>query len=65
MFFIKETHSEKLDNIKVKLNANLPSSALFDCRMFTKNLELAYDEMHQKSQSGLKPDDIVVRDLDN
>ena len=58
-------HSEKLDNIKVKLNANLPSSALFDCRMFTKNLELAYDEMHQKSQSGLKPDDIVVRDLDN
>jgi predicted O-linked N-acetylglucosamine transferase (SPINDLY family) len=59
------SNSEKLDKIKRKLNENLPSSALFDCRTFTKNLELAYGEMYQKSQSGLKPNNIVVRDLSN
>ena len=56
-------NSEKLGSIKNKLAQNLPSSALFDCQTFTNNLELAFDEMHQRSQSGLKPDHILVRDL--
>ena len=56
-------NSEKLGNIKSKLINNLPTSALFDCRAYTKNLELAFDAMHQRSQSGLEPDHIMVRDL--
>jgi len=42
---------------------NLPTSALFNCRSYTENLELAFEAMHQRSQSGLKPDHILVRDL--
>ena len=55
--------SDKLAGIKNKLINNLPKTALFNCQTFTKNLELAFDEMYQKSQSELKPEHIVVRDL--
>ena len=56
-------HPEKLDIIKSKLINNLPRTALFNCQTFTDDLELAFDKMHQRSQSELKPDHIVVRDL--
>jgi predicted O-linked N-acetylglucosamine transferase (SPINDLY family) len=55
--------SEKLAGIKNKLINNLSKTALFNCQTFTKNLELAFDEIYQKSQSELKPEHIVVREL--
>ena len=56
-------NSEKLSSIRGKLMNNLPTSALFNCRSYTESLELAFEAMHQRSQSGLKPDHILVRDL--
>ena len=56
-------NSEKLDGIKKKLIKNVETSPLFDSETFTNNLELAFEEMHHRSQSGLKPDHIVVHDL--
>jgi len=54
---------EKLESIKSKLVKNLPNSALFNSQTFANNLELAFEKMHQRSKSGLKPDHIIVRDL--
>ena len=55
--------TEKLRIIKSKLVNNLPKTELFNCQTFTKNLELAFAKMHQRSQSGLQPDHIIVREL--
>ena len=55
--------TEKLRIVKSKLINNLPKTALFNCQTFTKNLELAFAKMHQRSQSGLQPDHIIVREL--
>ena len=55
--------SEKFTDLRNKLINNLPKTALLNCQTFTNNLELAFDKMHQRSQSGLKPDHIVVHDL--
>jgi len=55
--------TEKLRIIKSKLVNNLPKTELFNCQTFTKNLELAFAKMHQRSQSGLQPDHIILREL--
>ena len=54
---------EKLDGIKKKLIKNIETSPLFDCRMFTKNLELAFEEMYKRNQLQLKPEHIFLKDL--
>lgn len=56
-------NSEKLDGIKKKLIGNLPTSALFNSRAFTKYLELAFEEMYRRHRSKLKPEDFFVKDL--
>jgi len=52
--------SERLTNTKRKLARNLPLSALFDLRKFTRNLEAAFSTMLQRSNSGAAPDSFTV-----
>jgi protein O-GlcNAc transferase len=53
-------HPEKLAAIKHKLAENRLTSPLFDTRLFTKHIEAAYTAMHERHQTGLAPDHIVV-----
>jgi protein O-GlcNAc transferase len=53
------TNFNRLAEIKLKLANNRLTSPLFDTPLFTKNLEVAYLEMYQRYQVGLKPDHIL------
>ena len=54
------THPEKLKVIKDKLVQNLPTAPLFNTKLYTLNLEAAYQIMHKRYQDGLDPDDIEI-----
>ena len=45
---------------KDRLAVNLSSAPLYDTPLFTKNLEIAYKKIYQRSQKGLQPDHIYV-----
>ena len=49
---------EKHKNIKAKLANNHSNAALYDARVFTKNIEKAYKEMNERYHKGLKPEHI-------
>ncbi len=49
-----------LSAVRRRLADNRKSCALFDTSRFTRNLEAAYRKMHERSRSGLSPDDLVV-----
>jgi predicted O-linked N-acetylglucosamine transferase (SPINDLY family) len=49
---------ERLGSIKQRLAANRLSTALFDSRRFTENLERAYTHIYERFQAGLAPADI-------
>ena len=51
---------QQLQTITNTLQANLPSSLLYNTTLFTTHLEGAYQAMHQRSQLGLAPDHIVI-----
>lgn len=53
-------YPERLNAFKQKLKAGLHTTALFDTPRFTKNLELAYESMWGRYQTGLEPDHIYV-----
>lgn len=53
-------YPERLNAFKQKLKAGLHTTALFDAPRFTKNLELAYESMWGRYQTGLEPDHIYV-----
>ncbi len=55
------THPEKLTAIKRKLAENRVTTPLFDTKLFTKHLEVAYTAMYERYQAGLAPDHIVVQ----
>jgi len=52
------THPHKLNEIRKKLADNLSTAPLFDTRRYTRGIELAYVEMHRRSQGGLAPETI-------
>ncbi len=52
----------RLTEIKNKLELNRLTAPLFDTARFTKHIETAYREMHERAQAGLPPDHIVVLD---
>ena len=52
------TNPEKHKKIKAKLASNLSNAALYDARLFTKNIEKAYKEMNERYHKGLKPEHI-------
>lgn len=51
---------ERLQVIKIKLLSNLPYSPLYNTKLFTENLESAYQSMYQRHQNELVPDHIYV-----
>jgi len=54
------TNPLKLESIKQKLADNRLTTPLFDTPLFTKNLEAAYSEMHQRNQQGLQITPIFI-----
>jgi predicted O-linked N-acetylglucosamine transferase (SPINDLY family) len=53
-------HPDKLNTLKIKLQHNLPTSPLYDSRLFTKHIESAYLTIYERQQNGLPPDHIYV-----
>lgn len=51
---------EELINIRAKLNLSRYSAPLFDAALFCKNLEYAYEKMHNSAQRGLAPEHFDV-----
>jgi predicted O-linked N-acetylglucosamine transferase (SPINDLY family) len=49
---------ERLKRIRERLAANRLSTALFDSRRFTENLERAYTHIYERFQAGLEPADV-------
>ena len=54
------TQPNKLGAIRNKLVNNLPSSPLFNPKLFTEHLESAYQVMYQRYQDDLPPDHIKI-----
>ena len=54
------TNPSKLQSLKKKLLNNRMKSALFDSRLFTKNIESAYKEIYTRYENGLIPDHINI-----
>lgn len=54
------TNAKKLAAIKTKLVDNAPKKPLFDTRLFTRHMEIAYQAMYRRHQSGLPPDHMNV-----
>ena len=52
---------EELSKIKKKLINNLPTSALYNTKMFTQHLESAYQTMYQRYHDGLPTEHIVIK----
>jgi predicted O-linked N-acetylglucosamine transferase (SPINDLY family) len=51
---------QKLAAIKLKLANNRLIAPLFDTRLFTNNIEMAYIKMYEKHQSDLEPEHISI-----
>jgi predicted O-linked N-acetylglucosamine transferase (SPINDLY family) len=51
----------KLAEIKRKLEANRPTTPLFDTGLFTKHLEAAYTRIHERYHANLSPDHIHIQ----
>ncbi len=56
--------TEKLAQIRAKLQQRRLDAPLFDCRSFTRRLEAAYLHVHQRSLNGLKPADAPAKHLE-
>jgi predicted O-linked N-acetylglucosamine transferase (SPINDLY family) len=54
------TNPNRLRDIKIKLLTNLPSTTLCNTKLFTENLESAYQIMYQRYQEDLSPEHIIV-----
>ena len=54
------THPEKLAAIKHKLAENRLTTPLFDTKLFTKYIEVAYSAMYERYHAELPPNHIVV-----
>ena len=58
------TNPAKLKAIKVKLEKNRLTTALFDTAVFTKHIETAYSKMYEQYQADLLPDHIYIDNVD-
>ena len=52
------TNSEKFLAVKAKLVKNLPDSLLLNTKLFSSNIESAYQKIYQRYHEGLAPDHI-------
>jgi predicted O-linked N-acetylglucosamine transferase (SPINDLY family) len=55
------TNPEHLMEIKGKLVSNLSTSRLYNTKLFTKQIEFAYQVMHQRYKDELEPDHIYIK----
>ena len=55
------TNPKQLEKVKNKLLTNLPESPLYNSRLFTQHIELAYQEMYRRYQDELAPDHIYIK----
>lgn len=51
-----------IQSIRQKLAANLPNSALFDNKAFARNIETAFQTVHNRACQGLPPMHVLVKD---
>jgi len=58
------TGPEKLIEIRRKLEKNRLSAPLFDCDLFTRHIEAAYEQMYERYHLDLPPDHIYVKPAD-
>lgn len=56
------TQPQRLAALQAKLAANRDTTPLFDTQLYTKHLERAYAAMHQRRQSGARPEHLSVSD---
>ena len=54
---------QKLASIKQKLIKNRMTTPLFDTNQYTKHLENAYLQMHERYQADLLPENIYIKDI--
>jgi protein O-GlcNAc transferase len=54
------THPGRLSGIRDRLDRNRLTTPLFDTQAYTRHLENAFLQMHQRYQSGLNPEHIFV-----
>ena len=54
------TDKKYINEIKNKLKNNRLSKPLFDIKLFTKNIELAYKTVHEKQNKGLSIENIEI-----
>jgi protein O-GlcNAc transferase len=54
------TDPDKLQAIKAKLAHNRLTTALFDTKLYTRNVERAYQVINQRQREGLPPEHIVI-----
>jgi len=54
------SNPEKLKSIKEKLASNLSTAPLYNTKLFTKNLEAAFTEVHERYHQGLESDHIYL-----
>lgn len=59
------TNPEQLKKIKAKLVGNLSTSPLYNTKLFTNHIELAYQEMYKRYQYELAPDHIYALQASN
>ena len=55
------TNSKKFSEIKTKLAMNLSDSLLLDTKLFSRNIEGAYQKIYKRYQDGLAPDHIHIK----
>jgi len=55
------TNPDKLLAIKHKLVKNLTNSLLLDTKLFSQNIENAYQKIYQRNQDGFAPDHIFIK----
>jgi predicted O-linked N-acetylglucosamine transferase (SPINDLY family) len=56
------THPEELKALKQKLVDNTSTALLYDTQRFARSIESAYVEMNDRSQEGMRPNDIYIND---
>ena len=54
------TNAEKLNKIKIKLKKNIHIEPLFNTKLFTKNIELAYEKIYTRYINNLPSDNIII-----
>ena len=50
-----------LENIRKKLEENIKTKSLFDCKLFTSHIEKAYLDMHKRYKENKEPENIEVK----